>query len=69
MKLSVHHRFRALKTFLSSCVEADVLSENPVGGTTIKSCGPCHVFPRTKGSPTEGVQEPMVETAEERINA
>jgi len=39
--VSVHHHFRALKTFFRWCIEADLLSENPVRGITIKSRKPC----------------------------
>ena len=34
--VSVHHHFRALKTFFRWCIEADLLSENAVRGITMK---------------------------------
>jgi len=34
--VSVHHHFRALKTFFRWCLEAGLLSENPVRGITMK---------------------------------
>jgi site-specific recombinase XerD len=34
--VSVHHHFRALKTFFRWCVETSLLSENPVRGITMK---------------------------------
>lgn len=41
--VSVHHHFRALKTFFRWCVEAGLLADNPVRGITMKLP---HTLPR-----------------------